>query len=104
MASGPYDGQRSVKWSVRTSSLITPGNRDVSGQPVVFLNEGNGPTSQGFCFIVSNTSPMLEDMLDLHMLTASTGFVTLASFLIAGSVAFLLLTGAIKTQIKWHLA
>ena len=45
---------------------------------------------------------MLEDMLDLHMLTASIGFVTLASFLIAGSVAFLLLTGAIKTQIKWH--
>jgi len=45
---------------------------------------------------------MLQEILDLHMLTASTGFVTLASLLTAASVAFLLLTGVIKTQIKWH--
>jgi hypothetical protein len=46
------------------------------------------------------------------MLTASTGFVTLAFLLIAACVAFLLLTGAVNTlllftgaiemPIKWH--
>ena len=45
---------------------------------------------------------MLQEIVDLHMLTASTGFITVASLLIAASVAFLLLTGAIKTPIKWH--
>ena len=44
---------------------------------------------------------MLQNVIDLYTLTAYTGFVTLASFLIAAPV-ILLSKGTIKTPIKWH--